>query len=333
MSTSKDRSEVHLTMLADEPLSGRVWAQVSFAAAELRRDPAGFVRALASADVLDRRSRRLLWFIRLGVPAASGFGFALGVALFAIFVGVAPATTQASPTPQIRIYPIAPRPLSPLEPSPQRAAGGGGGGDNDPRPVSKGVPPPSSLADPVTTATTKDVARSLDPLPVPPPIKAPPVTIPDAERYGDPTSNIADPSDGPGRDGGAGAGKHGGWGPDDGPGEGPGDEGGRRDGKFVPGSELDRTQRVATKAVILNAPRPNYTDEARQKKTAGIISIRALLGADGRVKRATVERGLPDGLNERAIEAVSRLAFRPARDREGRPVDSWVVVKVAFTIR
>ena len=39
------------------------------------------------------------------------------------------------------------------------------------------------------------------------------------------------------------------------------------------------------------------------------------------------------GLNERAIEAVMRLAFTPATDRHGRPVDTWVVVRVAFTIR
>jgi protein TonB len=85
--------------------------------------------------------------------------------------------------------------------------------------------------------------------------------------------------------------------------------------------------------VILNAPRPSYTEAARQARTEGVVKVRVLLGADGRARRATVQRGLPHGLDEKAIEAVGRLQFRPARDRAGRAVDSWVTISVAFSIR
>jgi hypothetical protein len=44
-------------------------------------------------------------------------------------------------------------------------------------------------------------------------------------------------------------------------------------------------------------------------------------------------RGLPHGLDEKAIEAVYGFDFRPARNSNGIPVDSWLTVRVRFTIR
>jgi TonB family protein len=186
----------------------------------------------------------------------------------------------------------------------------------------------------VTVATTKEVVHAPDPLPVPPPIKAPTIPVlPD--RYGDPTSGIAIPSDGSGEGGGAGNGKKGGWGDGDGPGVGPGRDGGRGDGSYAPGGagRSEPPAAIATRAVILNTPRPVYTEAARANKTEGIVRVRALLRAQGRVTRAAVTRGHTDGLDERALEAVHRIAFRPARDAAGRAVDSGVTVSVSFTIR
>jgi TonB family protein len=57
------------------------------------------------------------------------------------------------------------------------------------------------------------------------------------------------------------------------------------------------------------------------------------LGANGRVKSASVVKGLPDGLNEKAIEAAYRLSFEPARNGAGVPIDSTLTVSVNFTIR
>jgi TonB family protein len=197
------------------------------------------------------------------------------------------------------------------------------------------VPPPSSLADPVVTATTKPVLHAPDPLPVPPPIKAAPLPQPpDPLQYGDPNSASLVPSDGPGDGGGAGNGKGGGWGPGGGPGAGPGRDGGRNGGEFTPGGPGGApAPALAQKARILNNPRPEYTELARTNKTQGVVQVRVLLGADGRVRRAEVSRGLPDGLDSKAIEAVYRLRFEPARDAKGDSMDSWVTVSVTFTIR
>ena len=62
-------------------------------------------------------------------------------------------------------------------------------------------------------------------------------------------------------------------------------------------------------------------------------ALRLVSGASLQDGKSAVVRGLPDGLNEKAIEAVYQLAFTPARNAAGQPVDSWVTVTVSFTIR
>src|SRR3954465_12744439 len=85
---SRHRFEYRPLVLGDQSLVSRLRIQVEFAAGEAVRDPRGFVRSLLASDALDRRSRRVVWSIRLGVPAASGFGFLLGLLTYAVFVGV-----------------------------------------------------------------------------------------------------------------------------------------------------------------------------------------------------------------------------------------------------
>lgn len=108
--------------------------------------------------------------------------------------------------------------------------------------------------------------------------------------------------------------------------DGPGADGGRR--AVAPTGPV-----VATKARVLNSPRPAYTVQARENGTEGNVVVRVTLGANGRVKSVSIVRGLPDGLNEKAIEAAYRLKFEPARDVKGVPMDSVLTVSVNFTIR
>lgn len=338
MSRSRPRRDLALTQLVSPPLVERLFRLLQTTAADLKADPSGFARAIWEADPFDRRDRRVLWSVRLGFPLLSSLGFALGVALYALLIGVEPAWARIAPPepsrgPSVDVLLAVPEPARTVNTG--EGGGGGGGGAEESRPVSKGVVPPSSEVDPVSVATTKPQPTFVDPLPVPSPLKAPPSTPPPLSPYGDPQSGLVDPSDGPGRFGGAGTGDHGGWGPGRDRGGGPGNDGGTGDGPSKPGrpGEPSDERAVATRAVILNTPRPLYTDAARERKTQGVVSVRALLGADGRVKRAIVRRGLPDGLNECAIEAVYRLRFRPARNAAGEPIDSWVTVAVTFSIR
>lgn len=323
-----------LTELPDETLATRLGRQLRSAAHELHTDPAAFLRSLYTDDAVDRNARRVLWAVRLGLPTASLGGFALGVLLYLCVFGrpeiVVASSPDDEPLPIWSMVDVASDPV----PAPNKSrAGGGGGGDNDPRPVSKGVIPPSSLENPIVPATTKPTLVAPSSLPVPPPIMAPPLPL-ETGVFGDPRGEPTEPSDGPGRDGGAGTGEHGGWGPGRGPGKGPGEKGGPGGGSDDPtGGRRDTAEPVAVKARILNSPRPAYTEEARQNHTEGVVRVRVQLGADGLVRSPQVVAGLPHGLNERAIAAVSSISFEPARNASGVAVDSWVTVAVRFTIR
>ena len=92
-------------------------------------------------------------------------------------------------------------------------------------------------------------------------------------------------------------------------------------------------RRVGTKARIHNSPRPVYTTAARENSTQGNVIVRAVLGANGKVLSAKVLRGMPDGLDETALEAVYRLEFTPALDVDGVPMDSAITISVNYTMR
>jgi TonB family protein len=76
---------------------------------------------------------------------------------------------------------------------------------------------------------------------------------------------------------------------------------------------------VNRRPTILYKENASYTDEARRNGVQGIVSLSVIFTADGTVTSIKVVRGLPDGLNERAIEAAKKIRFRPAI-KDGKPV-------------
>ncbi len=102
-------------------------------------------------------------------------------------------------------------------------------------------------------------------------------------------------------------------------------EDGKAWGSFPPKVEVD------TKPVPLNRPRPNYTSRAIDKKIEGDIQVRVLVGEDGTVRQARITRGLPEGLNEEAFNAVYQIRFKPAM-KDGKPVPYWVVIELQFRL-
>jgi TonB family protein len=79
-------------------------------------------------------------------------------------------------------------------------------------------------------------------------------------------------------------------------------------------------------------PLPLYTDEARQVKMQGTVTLRVLVAADGRASDIRVLRGIGYGLVERATETVRGWKFTPARDARHHPAVAWVIVEVAFRL-
>jgi protein TonB len=150
------------------------------------------------------------------------------------------------------------------------------------------------------------------------------VHLPDVltAELGDPFGRLGPPSSGPGRGGGIGDGNDGGVGNKRGPGFGTDDGGGI--GVIGVGGSL-----VAP--LVLYKVEPEFSDEARKAKYQGTVLLTIEVGEDGQPHKLQVLRGLGLGLDEKAIEAVSRWKFKPAL-RNGRPVRAAATIEVNFRL-
>jgi TonB family protein len=91
-------------------------------------------------------------------------------------------------------------------------------------------------------------------------------------------------------------------------------------------------QNAVTRPVALNNPAPSYTEEARRNGVTGTVSMRALVGADGEVKKIRILTGLPDGLSWQASIAVYKMRFKPATNN-GRAIEFWMPLQVEFNLK
>lgn len=116
-----------------------------------------------------------------------------------------------------------------------------------------------------------------------------------------------------------------GTGPGVGPGVDDGTGGGVGGGPFRPGSGIEPPR-------LLREVKAQYTDDARQRNVTGAVVLEIVIKADGSVGDVKILRGLGSGLDERAVSAVRKWSFAPAR-RLGSPVDVIVEVEVEFSLR
>ena len=107
---------------------------------------------------------------------------------------------------------------------------------------------------------------------------------------------------------------------------------GSKDG---PGGESDSALRYragVTQPTCAYCPDPQYTDEAREAKVQGKVTLRVLVSADGRAAQIRIVQGIGLGLDERAAEAVRGWKFVPARDAGRRAVPTWVTIEAVFRL-
>ncbi len=113
--------------------------------------------------------------------------------------------------------------------------------------------------------------------------------------------------------------------PGHGMGNGPGDGSGQ-------GDDSTPYARVASEVICRICPDPAYSDDARKAKLQGLVTMRVLVGADGRVREVQVTRGIGLGLDENAVRAVRNWQFIPARDGARRPVATWITIETVFRL-
>jgi TonB family protein len=92
--------------------------------------------------------------------------------------------------------------------------------------------------------------------------------------------------------------------------------------------------RAATNGIsspqCIYCPSPEYSEEARKAKLDGTVAMDIIVLADGTVKDPVIVNRPGHGFEAKAIEAVSRWKFKPATDKEGKPVACRVKVEVTF---
>jgi len=78
-------------------------------------------------------------------------------------------------------------------------------------------------------------------------------------------------------------------------------------------------------------PDPEYSPEARQAKYQGTVVVSLVVTPDGTARGLRVVRSLGMGLDEKALEAVRKWRFEPAR-KDGKPVAVAVDVEINFRL-
>jgi protein TonB len=195
----------------------------------------------------------------------------------------------------------------------------GGGGEDDPRPARHGFLAPGSS---IPLVPPRRVVNEQAVLPVPASVfdsNAPqfPAVV---TNLGIPWMKNDSDSAGPGKKHGFGAGPDGGMGDDQG---------------------IDAGQGVANNGPYANAlsmprcaycPDPQYTDEAREAKLQGTVTLQVLVTADGRASQIRIVKGIGLGLDERAVQTIRGWKFAPAHDAGRHAVPAWVTVEAIFRL-
>jgi periplasmic protein TonB len=107
---------------------------------------------------------------------------------------------------------------------------------------------------------------------------------------------------------------------------------GLRDGPGGVGESQSRYREGFTPPRCAYCPDPQYTDEAREAKLQGKVTLRVLVGADGRAAQIRIVQGIGLGLDERAEQAIRGWKFVPAHDAAHRAVADWVTVEAVFRL-
>lgn len=103
---------------------------------------------------------------------------------------------------------------------------------------------------------------------------------------------------------------------------GPGRGGGYGGGVFRVGGGVSAPRAI-------HSPDPVYSDEALKANLQGTVVLFAVVGIDGRATDVHVARSLGMGLDEKAVEALRRWTFEPAK-KDGNPVAVQVNVEFTF---
>jgi TonB family protein len=86
---------------------------------------------------------------------------------------------------------------------------------------------------------------------------------------------------------------------------------------------------VDRRAKVTHREEAKYTEKARRNCVNGQVLLKAVFTSSGRVENIEVLEGLPEGLNDSAIEAARKIKFKPAM-KDGHPVSVYMTIEFNF---
>ena len=109
-----------------------------------------------------------------------------------------------------------------------------------------------------------------------------------------------------------------------GSGSGTGAGNGAGDGRGVP----------VTPPRVLSAAQPKYPSSARNAGIEGVVGVKMLVNANGKVEEASVVRSSGNAaLDEAAVAAVYKWRFSPAKDKFGQKAPCYVTQGIRFDLK
>jgi TonB family protein len=82
---------------------------------------------------------------------------------------------------------------------------------------------------------------------------------------------------------------------------------------------------------LLTKIEPQYTDDARNAKITGVVTMYVVIDTDGRAKNSRILKGVGYGLDEKALEAIQQWTFQPGT-RGGDPVRVEAQIEINFRL-
>jgi len=83
---------------------------------------------------------------------------------------------------------------------------------------------------------------------------------------------------------------------------------------------------------VLTKVEPEYTEEARRDKISGTVVLKLVVSTEGVAKDIEVVRGLDSGLDQKAIDALSKWTFQPAA-KDGKAVPVFATIEIHFRLQ
>ena len=105
---------------------------------------------------------------------------------------------------------------------------------------------------------------------------------------------------------------------------------------LVPVISFGQTEKVNkdydTSVKIISKPRASYPEQKNGTTCVqGSVILRVQFLENGEIGKIAVVSGLPDGFNDKAIEAAKKIKFKPAMN-DGKPVTVSKQIQYSFSL-